>query len=146
MDLVRLIYLWGKKWNKSRLELFLNTYPHTFTHTHTQNPLTAGPSQRMFLLIHKASSNLLITSSSTQQTWVWVNSRRSWRAGKPGMMQSMGSQSQTWLSDWKICGYTYFYFYSREIFFKKKKERNFFSPLSSEHNPAFRLCFKDNQK
>ena len=25
-------------------------------------------------------------------TWVWVNSRRQWRTGKPGMLQSMGSQ------------------------------------------------------
>ena len=28
----------------------------------------------------------------TQCTWVWVNFRRWWRAGKPGMLQSMGLQ------------------------------------------------------
>ena len=28
-------------------------------------------------------------ASLTQQTWVWVNSRRRWRAGKPGVLQSM---------------------------------------------------------
>ena len=31
-------------------------------------------------------------ASSTQWTWVWANSRRQWRTGKPGMLQSMGSQ------------------------------------------------------
>ena len=32
---------------------------------------------------------------------VWANSRRHWRTGKPGMLQSMGSQkSQIWESDW----------------------------------------------
>ena len=28
-------------------------------------------------------------SSSTQWTWVWANSGRSWRTGKPGMLQTM---------------------------------------------------------
>jgi len=28
------------------------------------------------------------------------NPRRWWRSGKPGMLQFMGSQSWTWLSDW----------------------------------------------
>ena len=31
-------------------------------------------------------------ASSTQWIWVWGNSRRWWRTGKPGMLQSMGSQ------------------------------------------------------
>ena len=39
-------------------------------------------------------------TSLTQWTWVWVNSGSWWRTGRPGMLQSMGSQSQTWLSDW----------------------------------------------
>ena len=30
--------------------------------------------------------------SSTQWTWVWANSRRQWRAGKPGVLQPMESQ------------------------------------------------------
>ena len=38
--------------------------------------------------------------SPTQWTWIWVNSG-SWRwTGRPGVLQSMGSQSQTQLSDW----------------------------------------------
>ena len=31
-------------------------------------------------------------ASSTQWTWVWASSGRWWRTGKPGMLQSMGSQ------------------------------------------------------
>ena len=33
-------------------------------------------------------------------TWVWVGSGGWWWTGKPGVLQSMGSQSQTRLSDW----------------------------------------------
>ena len=32
-------------------------------------------------------------ASHTQWRWVWANSRRWWRTGKPGVLQSMGSQS-----------------------------------------------------
>ena len=39
-------------------------------------------------------------ASLTQWTWVWVSSGSWWWTGKPGMLQSMGSQSQTWLSNW----------------------------------------------
>ena len=31
-------------------------------------------------------------ASWTQWTWVWANSRRQWRTGKPGRLQSVGSQ------------------------------------------------------
>ena len=39
-------------------------------------------------------------ASPTQWTWVWVNSGSQWWTGRPGVLQSMGSQSQTWLSNW----------------------------------------------
>ena len=39
-------------------------------------------------------------ASPTQWTWVWINSGRWWWTGRPGMLQSMGSQSQTQLSYW----------------------------------------------
>ena len=39
-------------------------------------------------------------ASPTQWTWVWVVSRSWWWTGRPGVLQSMGSQSQTGLSDW----------------------------------------------
>ena len=38
--------------------------------------------------------------SPTQWTWVWVNSGCWWWTGRPGALLSMGSQSQTQLSDW----------------------------------------------
>ena len=40
------------------------------------------------------------TATPTQWTWVWVNSRSWWWTGRPGVLQFMGSQSQTRLSDW----------------------------------------------
>ena len=39
-------------------------------------------------------------ASSTRWTWVWVSSVSWWWTGKPGVLQSIESQSQTWLSDW----------------------------------------------
>ena len=40
-------------------------------------------------------------ASPTHRTWVWVNSGSWWWTGRPGVLQSMGSQnSLTQLSDW----------------------------------------------
>ena len=39
-------------------------------------------------------------ASLTGWTWVWVGSGNWWWTGKPGMLQSMVSQSQTHLSNW----------------------------------------------
>ena len=39
-------------------------------------------------------------ASPTRWTWVWTSSWSWWWTGKPGVLQSTGSQSQTWLSDW----------------------------------------------
>ena len=39
-------------------------------------------------------------ASSAGWTWVWARSRNWWWTGKPGMLQSMGSQNRTWLSNW----------------------------------------------
>ena len=38
--------------------------------------------------------------SLTRWTWVWVISRSLWWTGRPGVLQFMGLQSQTRLSDW----------------------------------------------
>ena len=38
-------------------------------------------------------------ATPTQWTWVWSNSRRWWMTEKPGMLQSVGVQSQTQLSN-----------------------------------------------
>ena len=42
-------------------------------------------------------------ASSTQWTWVWANSGRQWRTGKPGVLQSMGSPSvgHNWATEQK---------------------------------------------
>ena len=45
-------------------------------------------------------------ASLTQWTRVWVNSRSWWWTGRPGMLQFMGSQSQTQLSDWPELNWT----------------------------------------
>ena len=34
-------------------------------------------------------------ASQTHQTWVWTNSRRWWRTGNPGVLESMGLQRAT---------------------------------------------------
>ena len=39
-------------------------------------------------------------ASPTQWTWLWVNSGSWWWTGRPGMLQFMGSQSRTRLSNW----------------------------------------------
>ena len=39
-------------------------------------------------------------ASLTQWTRVWVDSGSWWWTGRPGVLQSMGTQSQTWLRDW----------------------------------------------
>ena len=33
--------------------------------------------------------------------WVWASSKRWWRTVNPGVLQSTGSQSHIWLSNWK---------------------------------------------
>ena len=39
-------------------------------------------------------------ASPTQWTWVWASSGSWWWTGRPGVLQSMGSQSRTQLSNW----------------------------------------------
>ena len=39
-------------------------------------------------------------ASPTWWTWVWANSKSWWWTGKPGVLQSVGSQSGTQLRDW----------------------------------------------
>ena len=53
-------------------------------------------------------------TSPTQWTWVWANSGRWWRTGKPGVLQSIGSQRirHNWVTeeqqarlDEEMCGF-----------------------------------------
>ena len=41
-----------------------------------------------------------LMASPTQWTWVWASCRSWWWTGKPGVLQSMGWQSWTQLSNW----------------------------------------------
>ena len=43
-------------------------------------------------------------ASLTQRTWVWANSGKLWRTGKPGVLQSMGLQrvSHDWVTEQQI--------------------------------------------
>ena len=45
-------------------------------------------------------------ASSTQWICVWTSSRRWWRTRKPGVLQSAGLQSRTWLSAWTATSFT----------------------------------------
>ena len=51
---------------------------------------------------HSSTASILQCSALNTSiwTWVWASSGSWWWTGKPGMPQSMGSQSQTWLSNW----------------------------------------------
>ena len=42
-------------------------------------------------------------ASLTQWTWVWANSKRQWKTGKSGMLQSMGLQrvGHNWVTKWQ---------------------------------------------
>ena len=46
-------------------------------------------------------------ASLTQWTCVWAVFRRWWKTGKPGVLQSVGSQSQTQLSNWTTTTVTF---------------------------------------
>ena len=45
-------------------------------------------------------------ASLTRWTWVWVNSGSWWWTGRPGVLQFMGFQSRTQLSDWTELNWT----------------------------------------
>ena len=47
-------------------------------------------------------------ASLTQWTWVWANSRRQWRTGKPSMLWSMWSKELDTFADWTTSVYWIF--------------------------------------
>ena len=47
------------------------------------------------------------TRTPTQWTWVWASPGSWWWTGKPGVLQSMGPQSRTWLSNWTEPNWTH---------------------------------------
>ena len=60
-----------------------------------------------FLKLLSMVSKRCCMVSLTQWTWVWASSRRWWRTGKPGMVQSMGSDTTELLNwtDGTSCGH-----------------------------------------
>ena len=46
--------------------------------------------------------------SVTWWTWVWASSQSWWWTGKPGVLQSIGFQSQTQLSNWRVLYHLFF--------------------------------------
>jgi len=58
-------------------------------------------------------------ASPTQWTWVWVNSRRWWGTGRPGVLRFMGSQrvGHDWATElnWTDCFFHFFLFISTWI-------------------------------
>ena len=63
-------------------------------------------------------------ASPTQWTWVWVNSRSWWWTGRPGVLQSMGSQRVRY--DWL----------NRTIGIIYSSQKVYLSPHSSQQNLA----------
>ena len=51
--------------------------------------------------------------------WSLVDSGSWWWTGRPGVLQSMGSQSQTRLSNWTIATYAYYLFVSPATYWIK---------------------------
>ena len=55
----------------------------------------------------------------TQWTWVWASSGSWWWTGRPGVLQSLGSQSWTRLSNWTELNYhTWIFLFISEVSFR----------------------------
>ena len=68
-------------------------------------------------------------ASSTQSTWVWVNSESWWWTGKPGVLQSMGSQrvGHDWATELNWCTFSLLL---RQGVEDKENNYSYFSKLS----------------
>ena len=78
-----------------RLKLKLQYFAHLMQRTDSsEKTLTLGKIEGR----HRRGQQRM--TSLTRWTWVWVSSRSWWWTGKPGVLQSMGLQSWTQLSDW----------------------------------------------
>ena len=67
-------------------------------------------------------------ASPTRWRWVWVNSRNWWWTGRPSVLQSVGSQSRTWLN-WT------------ELNWKDSLSRNFILPSKTESRSLYICSF-----
>ena len=88
-------------------------------------------------------------ASPTQWTWVWVNSWSWWWTGRPGMLQSMGLQSLTWLGDWTELNWTVIFQYQplmyklRLIFLRWQQMYFASSSNSTEHESSIQAFGND---
>ena len=69
-------------------------------------------------------------ASLTRWTWVWASSRSWWWTGKSGMLQSMGSQSQTRLSNWTELNNCWLQYLSNEYILRCNSSLNDWSLFS----------------
>ena len=69
-------------------------------------------------------------ASRTRWTWVWVNSRRWWWTGRPGMLRFMGSQRvrHNWVTELNWCSIA---LYNIALYFHQKSQVLFLLWLSS---------------
>ena len=79
----------------------------------------------------------------TQQTWVWVDSGSWWWTGRPGVLQFMGSQSRTRLSDWTELK-EMLYFYSTQAQLKTAMMCNL--PFPHGPLPLFTVFHLENRE
>ena len=76
-------------------------------------------------------------ASPTQWTWVWVNSGSWWWAGRPGVLQSMGSQrvGHDWATELNWTELNFFLYFSfSTLSFKNKIKRSYPSGKNSLEN------------
>ena len=71
-------------------------------------------------------------ASPTQWTWVWVSSGSWWWTGKPGMLQSMGSQSGMQLRNWTELIYAHMDMHCRQILYQLSYEGSLYIYILKE--------------
>ena len=70
----------------------------SFEKTLMLGKIEGGTATQSSILINRQWDGWM--AALTQWTWVWANSQRWWKTGRPGVWQSMGLQSRTQLTDW----------------------------------------------
>ena len=96
---LNIVWRW-RKWNFKRKIIFGDKFSKN---TQQKQPMAERlPRECLFVKTSPAAKKPSLQwsdrgwdgwmASPTQWTWVWANFRRPWRAGEPGVLQSVGSQ------------------------------------------------------